>query len=149
VAKKASDYVSFHWGILALILLAALGRLTASLAGAPPSQARWLSATAMLLAGAVWAGWRVQRAGFGAFKELYLLLLVQGLAAHPVASLGIAIGVLTGTDNVYTVPEFASPFGARTWGHALGHLVLIPIGTVPLWLLGSLALLVSRKVARA
>jgi hypothetical protein len=146
-APRPVDLLLRQRGILLAIVSVGAARLLASLLGAPTAVVRWFGVSWLLLAAAAYTGWRAERNGFDGYKRLYLLLLVQGFAAHAFSALGIAIGVLTATDNIYTLPDYASPFGARTWTHALGHVVLVPLGTLPLFAVACLTRLVARRTA--
>jgi hypothetical protein len=63
--------------------------------------------------------------------------------------LAIVLAILTGQDNVYTVPEFTRGAVGRSWLHAGAHLVIVGAIVLPLlgWLLGSLVLFVTKQVA--
>jgi hypothetical protein len=59
---------------------------------------------------------------------------------------GILIAILTGADNIFSVPEYA--FGQDPRFHLLMHvLVGIPAGSIVAWLVGSVILAVTRKVS--
>jgi hypothetical protein len=74
------------------------------------------------------------------------LLLVQVFFAHLLIASGIALGVLTGVDNIFTAPEFFGGADGRNWGHVLAHLVGGVVLALLSWLIGSLILLVTRKL---
>ena len=75
--KPVSDYFAFQKGILILILLVGLGRLGLSLAGVSSDVVKWLSLTAMAIVGTAYVGVQVPRTGFGGFKHLLPLLVLQ------------------------------------------------------------------------
>lgn len=147
--KKLSEYLRFQWWILALLLVVGLARLALSLGGAPKDTAKWLSVTAVMVLGLLYYSIRLHTSGFGGARHLLVLLLIQQAVAQAVIILGIAIAVTTGQDNIFSIPEYAPPAGgveARTWAHALGHLV---VGVFALsligWLIGSGILALTRK----
>lgn len=146
--KSVTQYLGFQRAVLALIVLAFLVRLTLSLSGMPNSVARWVSVTAVLLAGVVYYGVAAYRSGFGSYKQLYPLALFQSLLGEGLVALAIVLAILTGTDNIYTAPEYSGGGDGKNWTHVMGHLVM---GAVILPLLGwgvsSLVMLVTKKVA--
>src|SRR5215813_10817502 len=80
--KSLSEYIHFQKMILGLILVVAVVRLALSLAGVPTSAAKWFSVTAMLLIGTVYYGIRVHTTGFGGYKHLLPLSVIQNLLAQ-------------------------------------------------------------------
>ncbi len=159
--KSLSEYIAFQQPILTLIAAIWALRLVLSMAGVPVSGARFLSVTGVLVVGALYYGWEVGRKGFGSFKQLYGLNLVQGLFSQTLVALAIVLGIMTGQDNIYTIPEFYPPAqgigvlglplppDGKNWGHALEHIVVAGAIGFPIigWLLGSLVLLATRKSA--
>ena len=146
--KTVSQYMGFQRVVLVLIVLAFLVRLALSLTGTPNSVARWVSVTVVLLAGVVYYGVAVHTSGFGSYKQLYPLLLFQSLLAEGLVALAIVLAILTGTDNIYTAPEYSGGGDGKNWTHVVAHLVVGAI-IIPLvsWGIGSLVMLVTKKVA--
>ena len=146
--KTVTQYLGFQKVVLALIVLAFLGRLMLSLAGTPNSVARWVSVTVVLLAGVFYCGVTVYTSGFGSYKQLYPLMLFQSLLGQGLVALAIVLAILTGTDNIYTAPEYSGGGDGKNWLHVLAHLV-IGVVILPLvsWGISSLVMLVTRKVA--
>ena len=146
--KTAAQYVGFQKVVLALIVVIFLLRLMLSLAGTPNSVARWISVTAVLLAGVLYYGVAVHTSGFGSYKQLYPLVLFQSLLGEGLLALGVALAILTGTDNIYTAPEYSGGGDGKNWGHVLAHLVVAAV-ILPLvsWGVSSLVMLVTKKVA--
>jgi hypothetical protein len=161
--KSLSDYLRFQQPILIAIAAVWALRLALSLAGVALSGAQFVSVTAVLVLGALYYGWAVARKGFGSFKELYGLNLIQGVFSQTLVAIAIALATVTGQDNLYTLPEFYPPAqgisvlglplppDGKNFGHAIEHIVVAGAIGFPIigWLLGSLVLLATRKSARA
>lgn len=157
--KRLSEYVSVAKPVLAAIAVVWALRLGLSLAGVPLSVGRFASVTTVVMLGALYYGWTVQRSGFGSYRHVYALCLLQGLFSQTLIALAIVLAMATGQDNIYTVPEYypssrgGTPFptDGKNIGHALAHVVLAGGIFLPLvtWAMGSLALLVARKSAPA
>ena len=157
--KPLSEYVAFQRPVLILIAVVWLLRLGLSMAGVPPSGAKFVSVTGVVLLGALYYGWAVGQKGFGSFKQLYGLNLIQGIVSQTLVALAIVLAIVTGQDNIYTIPEFYPPSAGndptglppdgKNFGHALAHIVLGDV-LVPIvgWLMGSVVHLVTRKKAR-
>jgi hypothetical protein len=146
--KTVAQYLGFQKVVLGLIVLAFVVRFAISLAGAPNSVARWSSVTVVLLAGVVYYGVAVYRSGFGSYKQLYPLLLFQSLLGEGLVALAIVLAIFTGTDNIYTAPEYSGGGDGKNWLHVVAHLVVAAV-ILPLvsWAIGSLIMLVTKKVA--
>lgn len=147
--RKLSDYIRFDRWILILIAAVFLVRLILSLAGVPFTMNRWISINIVLLLGLVYCSVAVHTTGFGGYKQLFGLLLVQTVFAHALIALGILFGIFTGTDNAYTAPEVFGGANGRNLPHAGLHLIAGFI--VPLfgWLIGAAILFVSKRLVRA
>jgi hypothetical protein len=143
--KPLSEYVRFQRGILLLTLGVGLLRLALSLAGMPNSTVRWLSMTVVLLASILYYGVRVHTAGFGSYKHLLPLAWIQSAVITAIVVAGILISAATGTENIYSAPEYGGTLsvGAHIAGHLLFGLVVAPLVG---WALGSLVMFVTRKV---
>ncbi len=146
--KTVAQYLGFQKVVLALVALVFLVRLVLSLAGTPNSAVKWLSVTVVLLIGVVYYGVAVHTSGFGGYRQLYPLLLFQSLLGEGLVALAIVLAIFTGTDNIYTAPEYSGGGDGKTWFHVLAHLVIAAV-VLPLvsWAVSSLILLVTRKVA--
>jgi len=157
--KPLSEYVAFQRPVLILIAVVWVMRLGLSIAGMPASGAKFVSVTGVVLLGALYYGWAVGQKGFGSFKQLYGLNLIQGIVSQTLVALAIVLAIVTGQDNIYTIPEFYPPSAGndptglppdgKNFGHAIAHLVVGAV-LVPIvgWLLGSVVHLVTRKKAR-
>jgi hypothetical protein len=146
--KTVTQYLGFQKVVLALIVLAFLLRLILSLTGTPNSVAKWISVTVVLLVGVVYYGVAVYTSGFGSYKQLYPLVLFQSLLGEGLVALAIVLAILTGTDNIYTAPEYSGGGDGKNWLHVLAHLVIAAV-ILPLvsWGVSSLVMLVTKKVA--
>jgi hypothetical protein len=145
--KKLSEYVRFQRVILALILVVGLARLFLSLAGVPNDTVRFLSMTVVGLAAIFYYGIRVHTTGFGSYRQLLPLLVIQSAVANGIAILGILITYFTGHANIFTAPEFGGLMRIR-W-HILGHVVGgLVIGPLIGWLVASIVMWVTKRVSR-
>jgi hypothetical protein len=146
--KTVIQYLGFQKIVLVLIVLAWLVRLALSLGGTPNASAKWVSVTAVLLLGVVYYGVAVHTRGFGSYKQLYPLVLFQSLLGEGLVALAIVLAIFTGTDNIYTAPEYSGGDDGKTWFHVVAHLVVASV-VLPLvsWGISSLVLLVTKKVA--
>jgi len=107
--KSLSEYVAFQKPILILIAAVWALRLVLSMAGVPVSGAQFVSVTGVLVLGALYYGWAVGQKGFGSFKQLYGLNLIQGVFSQTLVALAIVLAIVTGQDNIYSMPEFYPP----------------------------------------
>ena len=146
--KSISEYARFEKVVLWAIALVAFGRLALSLAGVPNSAVKWLSITVVSLLGLVYVSIRVHTAGFGSFKQLLPLIFLQSALAHSIIVCAIVLSILMSKDNIFSAPEFSGGGNGRTWQHVIAHLAAGFL-VVPLvgWLIGSLILLITKKVA--
>ncbi len=146
--KTVAQYLRFQKVVLALVVLAWLVRLSLSLAGVPITTARWISVTGVLLIGVVYYGVAVYTKGFGSYKQLYPLMLFQSVLGEGLVAVAIVMAILTSQDNIYTAPEFSGGGDGKTWFHVVAHIV-VGVVILPLvgWGIGSLVMLVTRKVA--
>src|SRR5213594_1867819 len=146
--KSVSEYFEFQKAIVILIVLVALGRLTLSLAGLPTSSVKWISVTTMGLLGLVYCAIQVPRSGFGGYKHLLPLIVMQAATGNLIVAASIALAIATGTDNIYSLPEYSGGADGKTWPHAGAHIVLgVIVGPLVAWLLGSGIMFVVKKVS--
>jgi hypothetical protein len=144
--KSLSEYIAFQKVFLILIIVVGLLRLGLSLGGVEVSIAKWFSITVIQLLGFVYYALRVYPSGFGSYKQLLPLLLIQGLLANLLIIAAIIVAILTGKDNIYSVPEFSGGQDGKTWLHAVAHLVLALLSSLVFWGLGALVVLITKKV---
>jgi hypothetical protein len=155
--KPLSAYISFQKGVLILITAVWALRLGLSLAGISVAGVKYVSITAVVLLAALYYGWAVGAKGFGSFKQIYALNLIQGVYSQTLVALAIVLAIVMARDNIYTIPEFyppsqggsALPPDGKNFGHAIAHIVLAGAIFMPIvgWLLGSVVHLATRKRA--
>jgi len=80
--KRLSEYVAFAKPFLGLILVVGIARLALSLDGVPNSTAKWISMTAVMWIGVLYYAIRVHTSGFGSYKHLLPICVLQSLAAR-------------------------------------------------------------------
>lgn len=145
--KTVSEYVAFSKWILTLIVVVGIVRLALSLAGVPNETAKWFSVTGVLLIGIVYFAIRDHTGGFGSYKQLLPLYLLQWLVATAIIVAAIVLAIFTGTDNIYSAPEYSGGADGKTWFHVGAHVVLgTTVGPLVSWLVGALVLFVTKKV---
>ena len=144
--KKFGEYIQFERWILILVAAVFVVRLVLPFAGVTVAQARWISINIVLLAGLIYCGVAVHTSRFGSYKQLFGLLLIQNVFAHWLIALALAFAVITGTENIYTAPEFFGGSSGRNWGHVAAHLIAGFLVPVFAWLLGSAILFVTKKI---
>jgi len=146
--KTVGQYLGFQKVLLGLIVLAFVVRLAMSMAGTPNSVAKWVSVTVVMLVGVLYYGVAVHTSGFGSYKQLYPLVLFQSLVGEGLVALAIVLAIVTGTDNIYTAPEYSGGGDGKTWFHVGAHVVVAAI-VFPLisWALSSVILLVTKRLA--
>src|SRR5262245_53335563 len=147
--KKFSEYVRFQRWILILIVIVWAARLAISLSGTPFATTRWVSINLVLLLGLVYCSVAVHTSHFGSYKQLLGLLFLQQMTAHFLIALGIVLAIATGTPNAYTAPEVFDGSDGANWLHVLAHGVAAFVVPLVAWLIGSIILFVTKKVAPA
>lgn len=146
--KPLSAYVSFAKPILLFIAVVGIARLALSLAGVQTSAVKWLSVSAAMFIGLVYFSIRVYTTGFGSYKQLLPLLVIQSFVAQVIIITGIVIAIQTGKDNIFSLPEYAGGQDGKTWLHAGAHLLLgLTIGPLLAWLVGCVIMWVTKKVS--
>jgi len=144
--KRLSEYVRFQRGVLLLTLGVGLLRLALSLAGAPNSAVKYASMTVVMLASMIYYGVRVHTAGFGSYRHILPLLVIQGALITTIVVAAILLTAATGQTNIFSAPEYGG--NASVPVHIAGHLVFgLVVGPLFGWAVGSLAMLVTKKVA--
>jgi hypothetical protein len=148
--RPLSDYVGFCRVFLILIAVIGISRLVLSLGGVPNLTARWLSMTALAWIGVVFYSVRVHTTRFGSYKHLLVIIALLNITAQLIAIVGIAIAMATGTDNIYSAPEYAFGSDGKTWLHLGAHVVIgTTIGTLLPWIIGSAILAVTKRLSRS
>lgn len=157
--RSLTEYLAFQKEILILIAAVWALRLVLSMGGVPVSGAQFATVTGVLVLGALYYGWAVERRRFGSFKQLYGLSLIQGVFSQTLVALAIVLAIATGRDNIYSIPEFYPPAqgipvlglpmppDGKSFAHAIEHIVVAGFVAFPIiaWVLGSLVLLATRK----
>src|SRR5437764_13977894 len=100
--KSLSEYFYFQRWLIALIIVVGFARLGLSLAGVPTSIVKWVSLTALALVGILYAAIAVPRAGFGGYKHLLPLYLVQASTANIIIAGAIVFSAVSGATNLYS-----------------------------------------------
>lgn len=145
--KSLSDYVRFERGFLILVLVVGMARLIASLLGVPNATVKFLSITVVFLLGLVYYSIRVHTSGFGGYKQLLPIFALPVIVGNSIIIAGIVISILTSKDNIFSAPEFSpGKVDGKNWGHVGGHVVATIVLPLILWALGSLIMLVTKKL---
>jgi hypothetical protein len=147
--KRLSEYFAFCKPFLGLILVVGIARLALSLAGAPNSIAKWVSITAVIWIGVLYYSIRVTTSGFGSYKQLLPICFLQSLTAQLVIVPSIILAILTGHDNIFSIPENFFGNDGKTWLHVAGHLLIggTTLGPLFSWLVGSAIMFATKKLA--
>jgi hypothetical protein len=145
--KRLSEYIAFSKPFLILILVVGIARLALSLGGVSSSIVKWISITAVAWIGVLYYSIRVHTSGFGSYKQLLPICVLQSLVAQTIIILAIILAIFTGTDNAYSAPEFNFGSDGKNWLHVGAHLVLgTTIGPLMGWLIGCLIMFVTKKL---
>ena len=144
--RKLSEYFQFERWILILIAVVFAIRLILPLVGVSIAQARWVSINIVLLVGLIYASVAVHTARFGGYKQLFGLLLFQNALAHLLIAFALILAIVTGTNNIYTAPEFFGGNDGRNWLHVLAHTIAAFVVPVFAWLVGSVILFAAKRV---
>ena len=144
--KDLGQYVRFEKPLLYIVAAVGLARLALSLGGLPDATVRWLSMTVVTWAGIFYYGAAVHARGFGSYKHLLPLGFLLMVLVQSIAVLGILLSI-AGLPNIYAAPEFS--FQAQSqWVHLLAHLTVgIVVPSLLFWGVGSLVLLVAKRLA--
>jgi hypothetical protein len=147
--KSLGDYLRFAAGVVVLVVIVGVARLVLSLAGAPVGTTKFLSVTTVALLGVIYLGVKTHTSGFGSYRHLLPLMVITQGAAHWVSGFAVLLAIATGTDNIYSIPEYAGGGDGKTAFHAFAHFVLAPlIGGLISWGLSSLAMLITKAATR-
>jgi hypothetical protein len=146
--KKLSEYVAFQKVALAVIVAVGVLRLALSLAGVADATTKWLSMTVVVLAATVYYGVVVHTKGFGSYRQLLPLVVIQGIVSSLIVIVGILISAATGRPNIFTAPEYGGQLSVplHIGGHVLGGLIVGPLIS---WAVASLVMFVTKKVKPA
>jgi hypothetical protein len=144
--KRLLEYVSFEKGFLILVLVVGFARLGLSLAGIPNVTVKFISLTVLLLLGLIYYSVRVHTSGFGSYKQLLPVLALAVIVANLIVVFGIVLAMGTGKDNIFSAPEYSGGVNGKTWGHVGGHLIVMVVGPLIFWGIGSLIMLITKKL---
>lgn len=145
--KRLWEYVAFQKVFLALIAVAGITRLGLSLAGVPDVTAKWSSLTAASAVGIFYYGIAVHTSGFGGYKQLLPLVLIQNVLGNSIVIVGIVLS-MAGLPNIFAAPEYGGPPVQAQWRHILGHVIGgMGIFSIVGWGVASLVMLVMKKLA--
>jgi hypothetical protein len=62
---------------------------------------------------------------------------------------GIIVAILTGHDNIFSIPEYSFGSDGKTWAHVAAHLFIgTTVGSLVAWAGGCLVMFVTRKLNR-
>lgn len=146
--KPLSAYVRFTAAFLVLIAATGLIRLALSLAGVPNATTRWFSMSVVAWIALIYNAIRIHTTRFGTYRHLLVVCVLINVVAQSIASAGIGLAMATGTDNVFSAPEFAFGSDGKAWWHLLAHLFIgTTAGSLLPWLFGSLVLFVTKKIS--
>jgi hypothetical protein len=143
--KKLSEYIAFQKVVLLVIVAVGVLRLVLSLAGVSDAATRWLSMTVVALVGMVYYAITVHTKGFGSYRHLLPLLVIQSVVANLIAIVGILISALTGKANIFTANEYGGTLNPAL--HIGGHVLFgMIVGPLIGWAIASLIMLITKKV---
>lgn len=153
--KPLAYYLKLQAPALIAIVVVFLVRLVMSMAGVPASVGKILSLTFVLILALPYYALLAKREGLG-FRHLFAMCLIQGLFSQTLVAVAIVLGIVTGQDNIYTIPEFypgangESPFpvDGKNWMHAGAHVIFAGALALPIfsWAVSSLLLVIARRV---
>ena len=145
--KRLPEYVAFSKPFLGLILVVGIARLALSLVGMPNSMVKWISINAVGWIGVLYYSVRVHTNGFGSYKQLLPICFLQMVAAQVVIVPAIILAIFTGTDNIYSAPEYSFGGDGKTWLHVAAHLFIgTTVGSLVSWLVGCLIMFAAKKL---
>jgi hypothetical protein len=143
--RSLPEWARFMRPVLVALVAVGLARGLLSVAGFD-RLAELASTTALVLVGSLYAGVRVAVSGFGSYRHLFPMVLVQGFVANLLSALGV-LAAAAGLSNIYATPEHSNlpNYLPHAIGHVIGGLTLVPAAT---WILASAALLGTRALRR-
>jgi len=148
--KGLGDYFCLTKWFVIVALVVAAARLALSLAGVPNSTDKWLSVTGVLLVAIFYFGVRVHTSGFGSSTQLLPTYWTLTSTTQVFVAATIVLAILTGQDNIFTAPEYSGGGDGKNWGHAIAHLAVgFIIAPLLFWLVGSVVMLITKRVAPA
>ena len=102
----------------------------------------------MGIAATIYYGITVHTTGFGSYRQLLPLMVIQSVVAQLIAIVGIAISAATGNANIFTANEYGGTMNPalHIGGHVIGGMI---VGPLIAWAVGSLVMLITKKVKPA
>jgi len=153
---RMRDHVRLLLPLLAFLLVVWLLRLLLAAAGASLSVSRVFSVTTASAVAVFLAVLLIHFHGFGGYTNVVTTSLLLNAWSQILIVIAILFAVATGTENVYTLPEFSVPgddpmhlrhiFGHLTFMMGLGTLFGAGVGCLMLWFL---RLMVPMRVEKA
>ena len=142
---RMRDHVRLLLPLLAFLLVVWLLRLLLAAAGASLSVSRVFSVTTASAVAVFLAVLLIHFHGFGGYTNVVTTSLLLNAWSQILIVIAILFAVATGTENVYTLPEFSVPgddpmhlrhiFGHLTFMMGLGTLFGAGVGCLMLWFL--------------
>src|SRR5262245_35967425 len=147
--KTVGEYLRFAMGVVVPVVVVGVVRLALSLAGAPVSAAKFFSVTTAALLGVVYLGVKTHTSGFGSYRQLLPLMVITLGAASWVSGIAVVLAIATGTDNIFSIPEYSGGQDGKTVFHAFAHFLIAPfVAGLVAWGLSSLVMLVTKATTR-
>jgi len=148
--KTVGDYLRFAAGVVALVVVTGVARLALDLGGVPVSSVRFVSVTTTALLGVVYLGVRTHTSGFGSYRRLLPLMVITLGSASWVSGAAVVLAIATGTDNIYSLPEYSGGQDGKTFFHAFAHFFIAPfVAGLVAWGLASIVMFLTKAVTRA
>jgi len=142
---RMREHVRLLLPLLAFLLVVWLLRLLLAAAGASLSVSRVFSVTTASAVAVFLAVLLIHFHGFGGYTNVVTTSLLLNAWSQILIVIAILFAVATGTENVYTLPEFSVPgddpmhlrhiFGHLTFMLGLGTLFGAGVGCLMLWFL--------------
>lgn len=148
--KSVTEYVRFQKVLLILIIAVGVARLALSLAGVPTPIVKWISLSGLAVVGLIYCAVQVPRTGFGGYKHLLPLFVMQAGIGNIIVAGSIILAMAMGTDNIYSLPEYSGGMDGKSWSHAGAHVILGTIvGPLIAWAIGAGIMFVVKKLSPA
>jgi succinate dehydrogenase hydrophobic anchor subunit len=142
---RMREHVRLLLPLFAFLLVVWLLRLLLAAAGASLSVSRVFSVTTASAVAVFLAVLLIHFHGFGGYTNVVTTSLLLNAWSQVLIVIAILVAVVTGTENVYTLPEFSVPgddplhlrhiFGHLTFMLGLGTLFGAGVGCLMLWFL--------------
>ena len=143
--RRMREHVRLLLPLFAFLLVVWLLRLLLAAAGASLSVSRVFSVTTASAVAVFLAVLLIHFHGFGGYTNVVTTSLLLNAWSQSLIVIAILVAVVTGTENIYTLPEFSVPgddplhlrhiFGHLTFMLGLGTLFGAGVGCLMLWFL--------------